>query len=139
MTDANRIDVASIMLREPYSAQGFSGRYLQAENYRMAYEVDTNQMVVSPKSTGRIHVIPWSNINGFEVASPSQQQAAKAGPASPKERDTAAHAAGPSADARPSGNGTPGGTSDSLPAAAEVTGDGPRRPGGGTRRARAAQ
>jgi hypothetical protein len=89
---ARAVPVASIILRDPYQAPGFDGRYLHADRFVMAYEEDTNQMAVMPKSTRKAHVIPWANILGFELATEA-----------PPEVKTEANGAGP---ARPTGGGT---------------------------------
>lgn len=132
MSDETKISVASIHLREPYSAPGFerAGSYLSSADFVMAFEEDTDKMVVMPKATKELHVIPWSNIKGFKLERKALPEVKAARPADEQTDEQAG-----------AGNLPPETYAQARQAArnpAEVSG-GPARPaGGGTRRARAA-
>lgn len=86
MTDPTRIDVARVELREAYGFDGKSERFLHATDWRIAYEPDTDKLVVQRKGSLRVHVIPWANVNGFELVSQTPPatvttEVANAGPA----------------------------------------------------------
>lgn len=67
MSDTTRIDVASVQLREAYQFDGQHTRFLTAKEFRIGYEADTDKLVVQKRGSLRVHVIPWANVNGFEL------------------------------------------------------------------------